>query len=349
MNMLGEASGNASVGETVPRPRAVEGVSGAVQLAARGTHACVRDKSGAISCWGANLAGHLDGHPSLGSALGVRSAGVRGDDVSLGYDATCALAAGRGACWGHAEYGRLASPWLRDGAIGSTGLRNLQPPRPMDGVANARQIAIGLNHGCALLEGGAVSCFGLDNAGQLGRPGAALRPDGSAAPAPVPGLDGVVQLDAYGFTTCALRVDGSVWCWGRDDGGMLGGAGRPLKTTGGDHRMSATPAPVEGLADAIQVAVGGDHVCAVTGGGRAFCWGANESGQLGDGTRESRGAATAVTGLESVAQIAVGTASEKSAHTCALLRDGAVLCWGSNRFDALGIGRDSLVPAPVAL
>jgi alpha-tubulin suppressor-like RCC1 family protein len=349
-NMMGEASGSRRDGETIPRPRLVEGATGAVQLATRGAHSCVRDRAGNIACWGVNLAGALDGHPSTGDRLGVRSApGVRGDDIAVGYLATCALSAGNGTCWGHAEYGRLSSTWERDGAIGSTGLRNLQPPRPLEGVRGARQIAIGLNHACALLEDGTVTCWGLDNAGQLGRPGAVLRPDGSAAPALVPGLDAVVQIDAYNFTTCALRVDGSVWCWGRDDGGMLGAGSRTLERMGSEHSGSSTPAPVTGLSDAILVAVGGDHVCAVTASGRAFCWGSNESGQLGDGTKERRTAATLVKGLEHVAQIAVGTASGKSSHTCALSRDGAVFCWGSNRYDALGIGRDSPDPARVPL
>ena len=345
-NWMGEASGTRSNGTNVREPSVVEGAKGAVQIAAAGAHTCTRAGDGDIACWGANTGGALDGKPSLGDRLGVRSAGVHAEDLSVGYGSTCGLVGGKGACWGEADYGRLSSPWVNNGPIGSTGLRNLQPPRPLEGVSGLRQISIGLNHGCGLLEDGAVSCWGLDNAGQLGR-GDANRANDGAPPDRVLGLDGVAQIHASGFVTCALRIDGTAWCWGRNDQHALGTSVTSLPTRGGGP-SSASPLRVEGLDRAIQVAVGGDHACAVTGGGRAFCWGHNDAGQLGDGTTEDRPTATAVVGLDGVAQIAVGTAS-KSSHTCALTRGGAVYCWGKNREGALGVGKDSLVPARVPL
>jgi alpha-tubulin suppressor-like RCC1 family protein len=79
----------------------------------------------------------------------------------------------------------------------------------------------GGRHAWALLDDGTVSCWGLNNLGQLG-------PDagqGSAAPKPVADLSRVVQLDAGCFYTCALRRDGTVWCWGENDDGELGDRG----------------------------------------------------------------------------------------------------------------------------
>jgi hypothetical protein len=91
-----------------------------------------------------------------------------------------------------------------------------------------------------------------------------------------------------------------------------------------------TPAPVNGLANAMALAAGGGHTCAVVGG-VARCWGANASGQLGDGTNLSSPFPVPVSGLAGVTAITSGTV-----HTCAVLADGAAYCWGSNFFGELG-------------
>ena len=76
-----------------------------------------------------------------------------------------------------------------------------------------------------------------------------------------------------------MRVDGSVWCWGRNATGALGDG------TWIDHH---TPAPVFGLDPVVSIAAGDRHTCALTTGGEVWCWGANWSGQLGDGTTVNR-------------------------------------------------------------
>jgi alpha-tubulin suppressor-like RCC1 family protein len=74
-----------------------------------------------------------------------------------------------------------------------------------------------------------------------------------------------------------------------------------------------------------QITLGRDHGCALFDDGRARCWGANESGQLGDGTTVDRVSPTLVTGLTDAVELRAG-----GAHTCARTRDGALRCWGAN-------------------
>lgn len=102
-----------------------------------------------------------------------------------------------------------------------------------------------------------------------------------------------------------------------------GGSGPPgpdLPTT--DH-----PGP--------SLAAGARHACAVTGHGGVVCWGSNDHGQLGDGTRRMRSAPVVVSGLEGIVEVAAG-----AAHSCALTRDGSVWCWGAGLRGQLGDGRE---------
>jgi alpha-tubulin suppressor-like RCC1 family protein len=121
---------------------------------------------------------------------------------------------------------------------------------------------------------------------------------------------------------------GRVWCWGR----------------WGDVTTDR-PLPISGLTGVQAISAGGGHACALRADGSVACWGANESGQLGDGSTQTAAAPTAVSGLGHAAQISAG-----GAHSCAI-SDGAVLCWGSNTSRQLGDGLPAEVtrPRPVTL
>jgi alpha-tubulin suppressor-like RCC1 family protein len=97
-----------------------------------------------------------------------------------------------------------------------------------------------------------------------------------------------------------------------------------------------------------QISAGDNHTCALHSGGGAFCWGSNDKGQLGDGTRQDRSQPTPVLGLDAnVAQISAG-----SAFTCALMKDGQAVCWGDNSQGQLGDGttvtRETAQPVQLA-
>ncbi|MCB1395707.1 MAG: chromosome condensation regulator RCC1 [Rhodobacter sp.] len=194
----------------------------------------------------------------------------------------------------------------------------------------------GESHGCAIAVDGQVQCWGWNGDRQLG--------DGTLTnrPAPVtvqglPGGDPVVQLAAGGRHTCAVTESGALWCWGYNASGQLGV---------GTITQVFVPVQVPGFgAGTRHVAAGGNHTCAVDAAGGAWCWGSNIYGQLGDGTLDRRTSPTAVPGFASgVAQVAAG-----ERHSCFVLTNGRVRCWGDNTFGQLGDGTTtaSLLPVPV--
>ncbi len=144
-------------------------------------------------------------------------------------------------------------------------------------------------------------------------------------------------MAAGGAHTCALRNDGTVYCWGDNWEGQLGDGTTALSRP--------TPVAVAGLTGATALAAGGSHTCALQSDGTVACWGDNYYGQLGDGTTTSRPTPVAVAGLSGATALAVG-----GSHTCALRNDGTVACWGANYYGQLGDGTftDRLTPTAVA-
>ena len=137
---------------------------------------------------------------------------------------------------------------------------------------------------------------------------------------------------SHGHYACALRCDGSVWCWGANDHGQLGD---------GTTAARATPVQVRGLGGpATAIGAGYNHACAVVRG-EALCWGDNVYGQLGDGTRENRVEPATVPGLGGVVAVAGG-----GVHTCAIVEGGAMRCWGHNMFGGVGDGTNFDRPTP---
>jgi alpha-tubulin suppressor-like RCC1 family protein len=153
----------------------------------------------------------------------------------------------------------------------------------------------------------------------------------------VNGLPPVARIFAGGANTCAFLIDGGVRCWGANEGGQLGDGTRSAR---------ATPTPLPGGENLVSLAIGNNaragsahpdltksagFSCAVQRDGGVSCWGSNNTGQLGDGTREDRPTPVAVVGVSDALEIAVG-----NQHACALRKDGSVACWGRNEFGSVG-------------
>jgi alpha-tubulin suppressor-like RCC1 family protein len=198
----------------------------------------------------------------------------------------------------------------------------LAPP-PADPVVS---IALGDEHACGLTRGGRVHCWGRNYSGQLGD---GTRED-RARPVLV-AIDQVAQVAAFGARTCAVKRDGTVFCWGSVGGLLADGAQPVFGQAGRESWDRVTPSPIAGLSGITQIALGGEHLCALERKGTVRCWGANGDGQLGDGTQVSRAMPTAIAGLKNVVELALGVS-----HSCALDDGGTVRCWGGNEGGQLG-------------
>ncbi|MBC7227797.1 MAG: chromosome condensation regulator RCC1 [Thermoflexales bacterium] len=299
-----------------PMPVGVVGLGrDVVAIAAGEAHTCALTRSGAVWCWGSNGGGELGDGTTTDRPTPVRVVGLGSDVVAIaaGWAHTCALTAGGEVrCWG-ANVGQLGDGTTTDRPtpVGVMGLEK--------GVA---AVAAGGLHTCALSTDGGVRCWGQNQYGQLG--------DGTTTdrltPVDVVGLErGVAAVAAGWGHTCALSTDGGVRCWGQNQSGELG-----------DDTTLQRNTPVEVVSlrrDGVAITAGWGHTCALTQGGRVMCWGANEFGQLGDGTFTGSAVPVGGVGLSGVVAIDAG-----DAHTCALTTDGGVRCWGSNTLGQLGDG-----------
>ncbi|HEX4931805.1 MAG TPA: hypothetical protein VFV33_01420 [Gemmatimonadaceae bacterium] len=149
----------------------------------------------------------------------------------------------------------------------------------------------------------------------------------------------VKQLDAGQWHTCALTPLGKAICWGSNRFGQLG-------ADVGDTRERA-PVEVNTSQTFVAISAGSHHTCALTSAGKAWCWGFNNTGQLGDGTNVERNRPVEVQGGPPFSKISAG-----SYHTCALTAEGRAYCWGSNWAGQAGQGAPTdnplLMPIPVA-
>src|SRR5437879_6216812 len=247
----------------------------------------------------------------------------------------------------------LAALWLTLGWQGAPAdALTVTPANPTIGVGQTQQftasgaltptaVAGGGFHACMRLPDGTVQCWGRNNFGQLGNGDGNLAD--SSVPVAVRGVPTATRVVTGDSHTCALLGDGTVQCWGVGDSGQRG--------DGTFNNISTVPVAVVGLSNAVAVAARGYHSCALLlGDGTVWCWGRNVDGQLGNGTRApvdcspgSCGSSTPVRvgGITGAAAVIAGFY-----HTCALLGDGTVQCWGRNAEGQLGDGSSIGTRAP---
>ena len=318
-------------------PVSVIGINDATAISTGAHHTCAVHEEGAISCWGNNFDGQLGNRNSLSDADSSTPVNALGIDdaiaIAAGERHTCALReAGTISCWGDNEYGQLG--------VGSGRTYALAPVKAKS-ITGAKAITAGSFHNCAVLGNNTVSCWGNNLQNQLGTGQLA-----AFAREPWQTLDvaGAIDVAAGGRHTCALHEDGAVSCWGHDNFEQLG---RSLLITEPSTGSSPLPVWVTGITDAVAVAAGGSHTCALLFTGNVFCWGANSSRQLGNGqsgTEKVSLSPTPVSDIRDAVIIAAG-----ASHTCVIHRDGSVSCWGANEYGQLGNGTSvpSAVPVKV--
>lgn len=214
----------------------------------------------------------------------------------------------------------------------------------LPGTQRGAAISAGGAHSCAIVGSGDVVCWGAGGAGRLGQDDNEDYGSGGAGEMmadldPI-GLDGpAISVAAGGQHTCALLDGGDVVCWGQNTSGKLGqdSGASAIGDSAGDM-ASLDPIELDGPATAV--AVGGDHSCALLDGGDVTCWGANDDGQLGLGDDENRGddgiSMSTLSPIDLGAGRTATAIAAGDAHTCALLEEGSVKCWGSGGAGRLG-------------
>lgn len=311
------ANGGGQVGDgTVtsrqyPRPVAITSDSSFAMIAAGSVHTCALTVFGTALCWGTNTLGQLgDGTTTqrLSPAAVASPGGVRYTNIDVGRNHSCGtVPSGAIYCWGSNSSLQLGDG---TGSMSTAPRRVVQP----DGVS-LMTVAAGDSHTCAKSSMDRVYCWGENISGAMSH---------TPTHVPMPGGVAVLHLDAGGRHTCAHSITSAMYCWGANDRGQLG-----IGTT--SNQMEPTAVQLPSLVTVQELRLGDKHSC-FRGTNRVYCWGANDKGQLGDGTTIDR---TVPTLVSLPAGVTVTGLSAGGSHTCATTFEGAY-CWGANASGQLG-------------
>jgi alpha-tubulin suppressor-like RCC1 family protein len=299
----------------------------------RFNHTCAAMPDGSARCWGQNDRGQLGDATFTSNATPLQVMNLASVvEIGVARSFTCARRSdGSITCWGDNASGQLGDGTVNPRTVPASTVTGLFAPPDT--------LALGASHGCAHLANGNGACWGVNTYGQLGDGTMMNRPQATAMPVTM-----VREIAASGYQTsvaggqtCALRMNGTIACWGSNDFGQLG-----------NGQMSPTPSTaaveVAGITGAVELVAGRYHACARHGAGLVSCWGHNDGGQIGDGTiGTDRPTPVAVTLARPAIHIAAG-----GYHTCALLDDDSVYCWGYNAAGQLGDGSQTTRTSPVA-
>lgn len=346
----------------------LEGYPHFVSVSAGYAHTCALSESGGAWCWGSNGSGELgDGTTTSRSSPTPVAPGLTFVSIIAGERHTCGLTtAGDAWCWGGAAVGG-GGFGLGDGTTTFSKVPVLVGPGMNLAFA---QLSAGADHSCGVTTDGTGYCWGLNtNVGQIG--------DGTTTHALVPVLVGpglglvFSSIDAgegaFGHFTCGVTTDGRAWCWGNSTVfGWLGDGSVPGDPTYGFSLWPVQVGPGMDLSFSV-VDAGAAHACGLTTSGAAYCWGANGTGQLGNGVADFPvGQPLDVTKTHRLPEPVVGghvfssidaggsllvtsPNFEYRSHTCGVTTGAAALCWGLNWFGQLGDGTTTDRPSPTAV
>ena len=354
-------------------------------LSAGEDHTCILKSNGKAYCWGDNSVGQLGNGSTKSSLTPVAVSGdLRLKSISVGWDHTCGVTVDDDAyCWGRGRYGRLGNGsiensmiptavsgglsfesvnsglahtcgittdgvafcWGRneDGILGNNSVEGSLVPVPVSGGLTFGSINAGSATTCGITTSGDAYCWGASDFGNLLGQG-----DDDRDRKFVPGL----VAGEFNFTpnsisvgldhVCAINTADKAVCWGRGRYGKLGiGLGGGL----GVLENLRTPREVKGNISFSSISTGVFQTCGIATDGKAYCWGRNGSGQLGDGTTTMRVEPVAVSVNFDFEEISIGVD-----HACGISSNDDVYCWGDGNAGKLGTrsSDNKLTPTKVA-
>jgi alpha-tubulin suppressor-like RCC1 family protein len=304
----------------------------ALSIESAGGHVCALEETGALYCWGDNYSGQLGAEPPVEfncpigmipcSTIPLQvSGGLTFVDVSAGHQHTCGRATnGSLYCWGDNMWGQLG-----DG----TTVSRPTPAEVIGGLTFTRH-SLGRNHSCGITGSGEAYCWVDNGSGQLGgaigdhrSPVRVASPDGNPSSPPLL----FTSVSGGAQHTCGTS-ELTAYCWGA------------IPNSG----ASEFPAPVSSEAGFTSVNAATFFTCGVGVDEQAYCWGGNEEGQLGDGTRTDRASPHPIPTNLRFTSVVPGYW-----HTCGLTADGTAYCWGRNEEGQLGDGTRTRRLTPTAV
>ncbi len=343
----------------------------AKQISGNGHRYAVLRNNGEVWGWGLNNGGQLGDGTKTASSKPIKAFVSGAIDVCAGEYLSCALTVESGVrnarCWGFNQYGMGGA--VNSGVMASaTLLRGMQHLRDLDtedrntcgvrmdgtvwcvgrgyygvlngvantpdsylavqvpGIAEAVQVAVSSDSACALKIDGTVWCWGRNSYAGMGT---GIADSDVHKPSQVATLSGVRQLAGGKLAYCAVKFDGTAWCWGTGRYGSLGDG----NTSGGSSYSG--PAPVKDLTAAVEVSISLFVACARRSSGAVSCWGSGGNGSIGNGENTTQG--TAGTTVKGVTDAVAVHVDEYSA--CAVTADGSTWCWGAALHGQLGDGQ----------
>ncbi|MDQ6830439.1 MAG: hypothetical protein M3081_16390 [Gemmatimonadota bacterium] len=275
---LGDGNSGAGTRSTVPT--LVQSNVRFGVITAGGEHTCALTQrtadvaEGLAYCWGKNTFGQLGDESTTGRSSPVAvKGGIEFRVISAGETHTCAISLRNEAwCWGEGTFGQRGD---------NTTKKEQTIPKLVSATMLFRTITAGIFHTCALTPAGKAFCWGNDEGGQLGDGRTVVK---DSTPVAVKGDIVFASIDAGGLHTCGISTTGKTYCWGFGESGQRGdNSAVDKKST--PQLVIAPPAVTFNV-----VSAGGFHTCALTKetkpGGKAYCWGFNFAGQVGNGTTD---------------------------------------------------------------
>jgi alpha-tubulin suppressor-like RCC1 family protein len=271
--------------------------------------------------------------------------------IATGEDQSCAVLDNASLkCWGEGYDGQLGNGSRTRIGDSSGEMGSNLAAIDLGSGRTATAVSAGKNYTCALLDDASVKCWGVGAVGQLGKGSTTSLGDASGemgnnlAAIDLGSGRSATAIEAGNNHTCAILDNASVKCWGRNNMGQLG-LGDTNNRGDNTNEMgdNLTSIDLGSGRTATAIEAGGNHTCAILDDASLKCWGKNNLGQLGLGNTSSLGDASGEMG-NNLAAVDLGsgrTATAISAgynHTCALLDDASVKCWGDNAYGRLGQG-----------